>query len=108
MRRICFGARVAHDDAAVGGVGDDDADGDGVEDGLKAGFASAEGLFGFFVVVDVFECAVPADDLSVFVSARGGARAHPAPVRRRCDGCGIAMSRGLPVRSDSSQALRVR
>ena len=74
-----FCAGIAHDDATVRGVGDDDADGGGVEDGLQACLAAAQSLFGFVAVVDVFEGAVPADDLAVLVASRGSASPHPSP-----------------------------
>jgi hypothetical protein len=66
---------------AIGGVGDNDTDGGGVEDGLEAGLALAQGFFSSFVVVDVFKCAVPTDDLAVFAPSRGGACSHPSPFR---------------------------
>jgi hypothetical protein len=72
-------SRVAGDDAALGCIGDDDTDGDGVEDGLKARLATAQGFRGFFVFIDIFEGSVPARDLSIFVSPRGGTGPHPAP-----------------------------
>ena len=59
--------------------GDEDADGDGAEDGMESGFAAAECFFGFFIVVDVLEGAVPADDFSLGIATGGGACAHPAP-----------------------------
>jgi hypothetical protein len=74
------GARVAHDDAAVGSVCDNDTDGGCVEDGVEASFASAESFFGFFVILDVFKGAVPTNDFAVFVSSRGGACSHPTPI----------------------------
>jgi hypothetical protein len=74
-----FGARIAGGDMAVGGFGDENADGDGTEDGVEAGFAAAEGFFGFFVVVDIFEGSVPTDDFALGIAAGGGACAHPPP-----------------------------
>jgi hypothetical protein len=74
-----LGARVAHDNASIGGVGDNDADRDGIEDCLKASFAAAQVFQCFFVVVDVFEGSVPTSNFSFLVSARRGACPHPAP-----------------------------
>jgi hypothetical protein len=74
---FCLG--IAFDDAAAGSFGDDEADGDGVEDGLKTSFAGSQSFFGLFMVVDVFYGTVPAYDLSVFATTRRGACAHPAP-----------------------------
>jgi hypothetical protein len=42
-------------------------------------FAAAEGFVGLSVVVDVLDCAVPADHFSVFASAGGGTGSHPPP-----------------------------
>src|SRR6266851_7692566 len=74
---VCAG--IAHDDVTIGGVGDDDTDGGRFEDGLEAGFAAAQSFVGSFVVVDVFEVAVPADDFAFFVPSRGSANPHPPP-----------------------------
>jgi hypothetical protein len=57
-----LGTGIAHDDASFRGLGDDDADGDGIENSLESRLAAAQGLYGFFVVVDVFQGPVPSDD----------------------------------------------
>lgn len=74
-----FRLRIAFDDAAAGGFGDDEADGNGVEDGLETGFTGAQSLLGFFAVVDVFDGAVPAKNLTAFCATRCCACSHPAP-----------------------------
>ncbi len=72
-------AGIAHKDAAAGRVCDEDAYGDGVEDGPEKGLAFAESLFSFFAVVDIFESAIPADDIAGGIPARGRVGTHPAP-----------------------------
>ena len=68
-----FCARVAHDDIAVRGLGDDEANRHGVEDRTETSFATTQSLFGPFVAVDIFHGTVPTRDLSVFVASRGRA-----------------------------------
>ena len=65
--------------SAAGRLRDEDAYGDGVEDGPQKGFAFAESLLGFFAVVDIFDGAVPADDFAGGIAAWRCAGAHPAP-----------------------------
>ena len=74
---FCLG--IALDNAAAGGFGDDETYRDGVEDGLEASFAGAQGRLGFFAVVDILDGAVPAHDLAAFCTTGRCAGPHPAP-----------------------------
>src|SRR5205814_10529868 len=75
-----FRAGIADHYVASRCVGDDDTDGCRLEDSLQACFAAAEGFLRFFVVVNIFEGAIPAHDFAVFVATRGSAGPHPAPL----------------------------
>jgi len=74
-----FCAGIAHNDVAVGCLCDDETDRHGVEDCLEASFAALESFNSPFVVVYIFDGAVPARDFSVLVPAWGSAGSHPAP-----------------------------